>query len=550
MAITLPDFLTLDSAAVEQAHLYIAQKIGEYAPSIETKRGVLHDILFHLEAILQTGQDVYADNLRKSGSLLAISEDPALATDRNLDELASNFRATRFPGTKAAGTAVIVISQAVTTSISTGFTFNAAGKSFTPRGDFVGRVASNQVVTEFDRIIKPVGDGTYYFTIELEADEVGADGNIKRNTKLAPAATIPYFVTAYAESSFTSGSDYDSNASFLKRLQEGVAGKNPSNRVTLSAMLKDQELFKSFLDVSTIGFGDAEQIRYHSLFPVAAGNRLDVYVRPQGIPDSKRLVKEAVLVGRQDGGGLWQVSITRDDAPGFYDIEKVIKASVADPESQTGHLVVQDNRGYDLSDDGTNFLPDITTYEEAAYSKYQTAVVRFVDLSTSPDLPEGTTEDYALYVRAMPLIKAAQGFLGGRDVRPTAGDVLVKAAIPCDLKLSFVIYKKVSEADISVAAIQQAVATRVNNLGFSTSLSASFLHSVIHSFLREGQTVSAIELFGAIRRPDGTKKYIRAFDSLEIPSEPSKMVSSRTTAFILDPENVAISVQNVDYTVI
>jgi hypothetical protein len=315
-------------------------------------------------------------------------------------------------------------------------------------------------------------------------------------------------------------------------------------------MLKNQELFKAFLDVSTIGFGDAEQIRYHSLFPVAAGNRLDVYVRPQGIPDSKRLVKEAVLVGRQDGGGLWQVSITRDDAPGFYDIEKVIKASVAAPESQTGHLVVQDNRGYDLSDDGTNFLPDITTYEEAAYSKYQTAVVRFVDLSTSPDLPEGTTEDYALYVRAMPLIKSAQGFLGGRDVRPTAGDVLVKAAIPCDLKLSFVIYKKVSEADISVAAIQQAVATRVNSLGFSSSLSASFLHSVIHSFLREGQTVSAIELFGAIRRPDGTKKYIRAFDSLEIPSEPSKMVSSRTTAFILDPENVAISVQNVDYTVI
>jgi hypothetical protein len=550
MAIDLPDFFTLDTASVEQAHLYIAQKIGEYAPSIETKRGVLHDILFHLEAILQTGQDVYADNLRKSGSLLAISENPALATDRNLDELASNFRAARFPGTKASGTAVVVISQAATTSVSTAFTFNASGKSFTPKGDFVGRVADNQVVTAFDRIVKPVGDGTYYFTIELEADEVGADGNIKRNTKLAPSATFPYFVTAYAESSFTSGSDYDSNASFLKRLQEGVAGKNPSNRVTLSAMLKDQELFKSFLDVSTIGFGDAEQVRYHSLFPVAAGNRLDVYVRPQGIPDSNRLVKEAVLVGRQDNGGLWQVSITRDDAPGFYDVEKVIKASVADPESQTGHLVVQDNRGYDLSADGTNFLPDITSYEEAAYSKYQTAVVRFVDLSTSPDLPEGTTEDYALYVRAMPLIKSAQNFLGGRDVRPTAGDVLVKAAIPCDLKLSFVIYKKVSEADISVAAIQQAVATRVNSLGFSTSLSASFLHSVIHGYLKEGQTVSAIELFGAIRRPEGTKKYIRAFDSLEIPSEPSKMVSSRTTAFILAPENVAISVQNVDYTVI
>ena len=550
MAITLPDLFSLDTTSVEQAHLYIAQKIGEYAPTVETKRGVLHDILFHLEAVLQTGQDVYADNLRKSGSLLAISENPVLATDRNLDELASNFRATRFPGTKATGTAVVVISQSVTTSVSTAFSFFASGKAFTPKGDFVGRVASNQVATPFDRLIRPVGDGTFYFTIDLEADEVGADGNIKRNTKLQPSASFPYFVTAYAESSFTAGSDYEDNASFLKRLQEGVAGKNPSNRITLSAMLRSQEAFKSFLDVSTIGFGDSEQIRYHSLFPVAAGNRLDVYVRPQGVPDSRRIVKEAALVGRQDGGGLWQVSLTRDDAPGFYDVEKAISANLADPESQTGHHIVQDTRGYDLSSDGSGFLPDITTAEEAAYSKYQTAVVRFVDLSTDPELPEGTVESYALYLRVMPAIASAQSFLGGRDVRPTAGDVLVRAAIPCDLKLSFVIYKKVSDPTINVEAIQKALATKVNSLGFASNLSASVLHSAIHQYLTTGQTVSAVEMFGAIRRPDGTKKYIRAFDSLEIPSEPDRMVSARTTAFILDPEDVAISVQNVDYTVI
>lgn len=550
MAITLPDLFSLDTTAVEQAHLYIAQKIGEYAPTVETKRGVLHDILFHLEAVLQAGQDVYADNLRKSGSLLAVSENPELATDRNLDELASNFRATRFPGAKSTGTAVLVISQAVTTTVTVDMLFSASGRIFAPKGNYVGRVASNQVATPFDRLIKPVGDGTHYFTIELEATDVGADGNIKRNTKLVSSVSLPFLITAYAESSFVSGADYENNASFLKRLQEGVAGKNPSNRITLSAMLREQTLFKGFLDVSSVGFGDAEQVRYHGLFPIASGNRLDVYVRPQGVPDVRKLVKEAVLVGRQDSGGLWQVSITRDDAPGFYDIDKVIKASITDPESQTGHLIVGDSRGYDVSADGSNFTPDIEKYEEAAYSRYQTAVVRFVDMSTDPDLAAGSTQDYALYVRLMPLVAEAQTFLGGRDVRPTAGDVLVRAAIPCDLKLSFVIYKKVSDPAISVEAIQKALATKVNSLGFASNLSASVLHSSIHQYLTTGQTVSAVEMFGAIRRPDGTKKYIRAFDSLEIPSEPDRMVSARTTAFILDPEDVAISVQNVDYTVI
>lgn len=550
MAITLPDFFSLDQAAVEQAHLYIAQKIGEYAPNVETKRGVLHDILFHLEAVLQTGQDVYADNLRKSGSLLAISENPALATDRNLDELASNFRATRFPGKKAKGTAVIVLSQAVATSISSEYVFSASGYDFVPTGDFVGRVGSSQVTTDFDRLIKPVGDGTFYFTVVLEAVEVGSGANIKRNTKIVPAITIPYFVTAFAESSFTDGSDYEDNASFVKRLQEGIAGKNPSNRITLSSMLRAQEAFKAFLDVSTIGFGDAEQNRYHGIFPIASGNRLDVYVRPQAIPDVNRLVKEAVLIGRQDGGGLWQTSITRDDFPGFYDVEKIVKADLVDVNSQTGLALVQDSRGFDVTSDGTNFIPDIETYDEAAYSKYQTAVIRFVDPTTSPDLSEGTTEDYAIYLRGMPLLKSAQDFLAGRDVRPTAGDVLVKAAIPCDLKISFVVYKKISDTAVDTSAIKQALADKVNKLGFSNKLAASSLHSVIHSYLSSTQTVSAIELFGIIRRPDGTKKFIRDFDALEIPAEPEKMVSTRTTVFILDPSDVDISVQNIDYTVI
>lgn len=550
MAITLPDFFSLDSAAVEQAHLYIAQKIGEYAPNIETKRGVLHDILFHLEAVLQTGQDEYADTIRKSGSLLAISENPKLATDRNLDELASNFRASRFPGRPATGTAVIVISQAVTTTISTSFSFAASGYTFVPTGDFVGRVGSNQVTSNFDRLIKPVGDGTFYFTVELQAAEVGAGGNIKRNTKLTPSATIPYFVTAYAESSFTSGADYEDNASFVKRLQEGIAGKNPSNRITLSAMLRAQQAFKSFLDVSTIGFGDPEQIRYHSIFPIASGNRLDVYVRPQAIPDVNRLVKEAILIGRQDGGGLWQVSITRDDFPGFYSVEKIVKADLVDVDSQSGWEIVQDLRGFDITPDGSNFVPDIETYDEAAYSKYQTAVIRFVDTTTGTDVAEGTTEDYALYVRGMPLLKEAQNFVAGRDVRPTAGDVLVKAAIPCNLKLSFAIYKKINDTSVDVSAIKQALVDTVNKLGFSNKLAASSLHSVIHSYLTSGQTVSAVEMFGIILRPDGTKKFLRDFDALEIPSEPEKMVSTRTTVFILDPVDIDITIQNVDYTVI
>jgi hypothetical protein len=546
MAIELPDLTTLNSEAVDQAHAYIVQRVSEYSPNVETRRGVLYDILFHLEAILQTGQDQYADVLRKSGSLLAVSQDPTLATDEVLDEIASNFRATRYPGSNATGRAVIVINQFIPSSVSIATTFSADGKTFTPTATFFGRTSQSQIVNSTDSLIKPVGDGTFYYTIQLTADAVGADGNIKRNTKLTPSTSIPYFVTAYAESSFTSGADYENNEAFVTRLQEGISSKNVSNRKTINAMIRDQAAFKSILDISSIGFGDAEQVRYHSLFPIASGNRLDIYTQVQPVPSTVKVTKTATLVGRKNGGGLWQVAILKNDLPGFYDINKILKSDVVDSDTQTGLEIDQDARSFDLSGESTTFLPDITNAAEAAYSCFQTSVVRFIDTTTDPQLSVGSTASYDLFLRGMPQIRALQDFVAGRDVRPTAGDVLVKAPVPCDLRLSFVIYKKLTDAAIDTDAIKKALADKVNNMGFVGRLAASTLHSVIHEFLNSTQTASSIEMFGKIRKPDGTLKFIRDFDILEIPNEPSAMVSPKTAIFILDSADVGLSVQNVD----
>lgn len=546
MAIELPDLNTLNSDAVDQAHAYIVQRVSEYSPNVETKRGVLYDILFHLEAILQTGQDQYADVLRKSGSLLAVSADPTLATDDVLNQIASNFRATRYPGSNATGRAVIVINQFIPSSVSVATTFSADGKVFRPTATFFGRTSETQVIANTDSLIKPVGDGTFYYTIELTADEVGADGNIKRNTKLTPSSAIPYFVTAYAESSFSSGADYEDNTAFITRLEEGIASKNVSNRKTINAMIREQTAFKSVLDISSIGYGDAEQIRYHTLFPIGSGNRLDIYTQVQPVPGTVKVTKTATLVGRKNGGGLWQVSVLKTDMPGFYDISKILKADVTDSDSQSGLEIDQDTRGFDLNNESITFVPDIINATEAAYTAFQTAVVRFIDTTTNPDLAVGSTASYNLFLRGMPQIRALQDFVAGREVRPTAGDVLAKAPVPCDLRLAFTIYKKITDASIDTAAIKKALADKVNNLGFVGRVAASTLHSVIHEYLQAHQTVSAIEIFGKIRRPDGTLKFIRSFDILEIPYEPSLMVSPKTAIFILDAADIGLSVQNVD----
>jgi hypothetical protein len=546
MAITLPDLTTLNSDAVNQAHAYIAQKITEYAPSIDSKRGVLHDILFHFEAILQTAQDEYADRLRKSGSLLAINNDPTLAVDDVVDQLASNFRAVRFEGSPASGKIVIVISALVPSSVSTSNTFSSLGNTYAPLQSFFARTSADQVVNFNDRLIKPVGDGTYYYVIDAVSTTNSVTANIKRNTSLESDSAIPYFLTAYAESDFSGGSDYESNSDFVKRLQTGISARDLSNRATIESCIKENTSFKTVLDVSTIGFGDPEQIRYHSILPTATGNRLDVYIRSQQLPTSRKITKTATLIGREGGGGLWQVSISRNDVPGFYNIEKIIKATVVDSASETGLGVYEDIRGYDISEDGSSFVPDIVNSKEAAYSPYQTAIIRFIDLETAPGLTEGATAEYSIYARGMNLLQNIQSFLSSRDVRPAGGDVLVKAAIPCDLKLSFTIFKKSTDSNIDESAIKNALANRVNKLGFCGKLSASILQSTIHSYLAQNQTVSAIEMFGAIQKSDLTKKYLRSFESLIIPEDHENMISAKTVVFILSPDDIGIYIKNSD----
>jgi len=206
MAITLPNLFTLDAGYVDQAHSYITQRITEYAPNVETKRGVLHDILFHLEAVLQAAQDTYADQLRRSNSLLTASADPELANDTIINQIASNFRTERFAGTQANGKCVIVLNAFIPSSVSPSVTFSASGKTFVPTGQFIGRTDSTQVVGANDRLIKPLGDGTFYYVIDMISVEVGSANNIGRNTKLTPSVSIANFVTAYAEGSFFGGS--------------------------------------------------------------------------------------------------------------------------------------------------------------------------------------------------------------------------------------------------------------------------------------------------------------------------------------------------------
>ncbi len=552
--LALPALTAVDSDVVEATLLELYETLAEEFPDVELNRGFVHDVNLRINAVVAAMLRTLVEQLNQSASLQAISENPATADTEVVDRVLSNFRVTRIDGTKAAGRATVVISSAVPVVVPAGTAFTVGAIGFSTSRAYSVRTTPLAATSDDDLILHSIGDGRYTFAVPLVADVEGTPGMLRRGQAMTPTFNVPALVRSYAESDFSGGTTTESNADLVRRLLDGIAAPVFSGRANVSALVRSDSRFARLLALSIVGAGDAEMIRdQHTIFPVSTFGRADVYARTAALPIGLTFAKEATFVGISiTGGGIWQFSVERDEAPGFYEVERI--ALPDDLPAVAGFEVVSDVRGFDLT--GESRPPDIAQAStpggqavEAVYSAFQAATIQFLDDRTPTVglVATSSTAEYSVTLTTMPHLDELQGFLGGRDVTAWGGDVLVKAPMPCFLRVSADVSRPPLAADPDVAAIAVAVADYVNALGFPGMLHASSVAAVIGPFLPEGGAVGAVDLFGRIRRPNGTTTFIR--DPLGIaiaaPDEPGFMVTGRTVAFILAPEDVAITIRSV-----
>lgn len=549
MAIEITALSDLDTTSVRQAQVELAQLMSEFNPSIDTKRGPLFDILFRSEAVFAAKNSEEINRLKRSQSLLEAVDDPDLADDEIVDAAASNFRVERRSGSAAEGEITIVVSTQTPVTIASGAIFEANGHQYTTENSFSAKLSQAQVASENDRVLNPVGDGTFSFTIDVVAITEGSAAQAPKDTLFSMQNPPLSFVKAFAASDFSGGNNAETNEDLLGRLLEGVACKALSGTSSMKATLIDEDNFPDVIASSIIGLGDKEMLRdQHSIFPGSLGGRIDWYVRTQQKPQRIALTKTATLVDvNEDGFGIWQFGVSRDDMPGFYDVSKII---LQGSSAETGFAVTSDVRSADLtalSDGG--LIPDIdpNTFE-FVYSRFQSAVIQFEDTTTDvSSLTVGTsTQTYEVTLRGMPLIEDIQDLVSSRSVQNRAADALIKAPVPCDLSVSFDILLKPGQSSPDLSQIKDDIVELVNTYGFTGRLPASAISDAVHDSLSSSSYLSAIDILAVIRRPDGTFRALRTTEILEIPEEPAKMVTARTVGFILDPEDVAISILTAD----
>lgn len=544
MPIQFPSLTNLTLTEVNAAKAVLIQRLQESSPGTEFRRGVVHDLILHLESIVHAAQETYADKFRKAGSIQAIESDPSLADPALVDQVLSNFLLTRKQGTVSSGEVTVVIPTARATVVAQGSVFVAFGKRYTASNTFAAKTSASSVITSSDKLIFEIGDGTYGFNITVQAEETGDNTALKQGDRLQMLTPVGGIISAFATVDFSPGSAVETNLQLVERLREGISSKNFSNKYTLVSLIKSN--FGSVNDVESFGYGAPEQIRYHGLFPVAHGGRLDVSIKNNGLPSKSVIDAEATLVEQRLNGGLWQVSFTRNEAPGFYEASRIVRlVDKSNLSILNGYETVKITRGFDSSDDGTGFSPDIESAVEAAFTPYQTCVLQFLDTDTDASLELGSKSKYSFTLRHQTGLAEIQSFLNGNDVRPTGSDALVRAAVPFDVKVSVVIHNRNKDYVVKVDTIKDELFKYVNGLPFNSKLYESNIVSVVQNVLTEDQSINSVDLRGRIIYPSGRMRYINGRISLSVPDDPSNLVTQRNTAYFLDKSDIQVTVQSV-----
>jgi len=544
MTIAITDLTTLPAATVQQATSELATLLQELNPSLQFSRGVLYDYLANYGGILAAKTQEEMSRLRRSLSLAEIIKDPSLADADTVSALASNFRVSRIAGQAATGVVTIVVDTLATITIAKGAEFAAGSQIVATTEAVTARTHASLVIGDTDTLLVEQTDGTYVFQVPVQAIVPGVAGQLAAGTQLTPVVLFTYFHVAYAAADFSGAMDEETNAELVERFRYGVSAKAISNRTNMAAAIREQTQFKDLVADSVIGAGDAEMTRdQHTIWPGSLGGRVDWYLRTQGTPKLHTLTKTATLVSKtSDKRGIWQFSLGRDEVPGFYRVSRIAPVN-ADNIGQ--YAVTKDTRGYDLTN-LTGIAPDIENSQEAAYSRYQTAVIQFrdTDTDTTALTINSSTAEYSIVVQGMPWIKDGQDYVDTTEVRNVANDCLVRAAIPCFVRLAVTAYLPVDAKDLVERDIATAIMAKVNSSGFTGRLAASPLAQVIHEHLPAGASLSLIDLLGTIRNTDGTQTVLHSTEALEIPTNGD--TSARTAVFIIAENDIVITVVRTD----
>lgn len=549
MALNTTKITELSETQLSDAEAFLVEFIQTQLPELSVDLAPGTALREYVVKLCATYYAINQEDLRRitdSNSLKKVTEEPELADEEVLDNLASNYLIERKASARASGSARVILNAKKFTAISTNLVFTSSGVNFRATRNFSGVVSSADVLDTGTKLIQPYGTGLYSFIIELVADTEGSIGNITKNALFTLSSGQGHIVSTVAETNFDGGRDSETNAELIGRLAGGISTKNLGSHRAAKAMVL--EGFPNIVDISVIGAGDKEMIRDNdNLFGISVGGKSDIIVRSRHEPQYKAITVEGVL---SDASlGTWSIAIPRDTAPGLYRV-----VSATDPDNNPVEVLTL-SRSTDTAEiPGIDFTPHLPTASCGAFSRYQTVFLTVKAMNAAAGKTVGDKVDFTLSVLYPAQIDEVSDFVLDRDNRNPGGDYLVRGSTPCEVAVEIKITKGPGDPEVDTSVVSAAVSEAINKLQFVDGrLGADLVAQIVRNNVGARTVVNLpVTMTGTVTTwqadndfssidTDGTLRLIGT-NELVVPDRPDLGVTRKTVSFLCAPSSISVQV--------
>lgn len=525
-------------------------------PDLDLRSGTaLRALVVEPGALLDSIQRGVVARLRTAMSLKAMAREAVVPRD-DADAVLSNFGISLGGGTKATGVVRVNLTAPAAVTVRAGAVFETED-SF--RFVVPETVSAAVDPADGESEIRLSADGRYFFTVPVEAEEVGSAGNIQQGHALTCSVVLGNYYSSEAFSDFTGGEDGESVASAVARIPAALAYRGMTNdlsvRAQLSAAFADPAALRA---VSCAGYRCRAQLRdKHNLFGVSVGGRVDVYARLFDAPGVASFVLSGELVealedpypeeGTQNTVGKYRIQLP--DLPGFYAVRYVGPAS--DTAARRGSLqyeLVREAVAGASSDHDFDFSED---YCEVAWSAYQGGTLyaycsddgeAHIVRAATVDRP--ASMDFKVDLYWTDGIARLQELVDSSEVRNVAADYVVRSPAICLVGVTATVRLKPG-VSVPASDLEDAVAAYVNGRSFVPQLTRSELANVLLQHGAESVDLGAggMQLTGRLCGADGEWYYLEG-DALDVTAVgPERaMLTRETTVFATEPGAVQVTI--------
>lgn len=537
------------SAAVNTA----VDTVRAVHPDLDLRAGTaVRALVIEPGALLDAAQRDTVSRLRTAMSLRAMSREASVPRD-DADAVLSNFGIELGGGTKATGRVRVNLTGTSPVTVRAGVTFTTEdGVKFV-----VTRTTSAAVdPADGEEEILPSVGGRYYFTVPVEAEEVGAAGNIGQGRSLECSIIIGSYYSSEAFSDFSGGEDGESVASATARIPAALAYRGMTNslsvRAQLSSSLSDPSTLRA---VSCVGHRDRAQLRdKHNPLGIAVGGRVDVYARLFDAPGVESFVADGTLVDYDVDAGTGMYRIILPDYPGFYAVRCIGPAEDPGRQGSFAYWLVRGAVSGASADHDFVLDPEPDRGDrpgsvcETAWSAYQDGfVLVYADLAyegEGDDRKVAGTRAFKVELYWTDGIKRLQELIDSPEVRNVAADYVVRTPAICLVSMTAPLRLKPGSS-AAASELSQAVTDYINGRSFTGRLTRSELANVLIQHGAESVDLSdaGMRLAGRICGADGEWYYLEG-DALDVSAVgPERaMIAPGTVVFAAEQGAVQVRV--------